>query len=170
MKFLVKKYLPEFVYGSVDGVITTVAIITGAIGIGLSSSVIFMLGFASVLADGFSMGSSKYLSSISHNQLTRTEGIETNPGKKGFATFFSFVFLGFTPLIPFLVSVFIPSFVGVDIILSLGLSLFSFIFIGCIGARLTNTSRIKNIIRTIVVGSIAASISFIIGFVLNSII
>jgi VIT1/CCC1 family predicted Fe2+/Mn2+ transporter len=69
MKKIIHKYLPEFVYGSVDGVVTTVAIITGAVGAGLSSPIIFILGLANVLADGWSMGSSEYLSSISEAQM-----------------------------------------------------------------------------------------------------
>ena len=52
MKKIIRKYLPEFVYGSVDGVVTTIAIITGAVGAGLSSPIIFILG--SILRNDFS--------------------------------------------------------------------------------------------------------------------
>lgn len=169
MKFLIKKYLPEFVYGSVDGVVTTVAIITGAVGAGLSSPIIFILGLANVLADGFSMGSSEYLSSISHDQLTKTVGIGTTPVKKGLATFTAFVGLGIFPLFPFLVSVFIPSFHGKDILISLLLALSAFIVIGYIGARVTKTSHRTNIMRTVLVGGIAAGISFFVGYLLRNI-
>lgn len=169
MKFLIKKYLPEFVYGSVDGVVTTVAIITGAVGAGLSSPIILILGLANVLADGFSMGSSEYLSSISQEELTKSEGIDTTPMKKGLATFASFVALGLFPLIPFLISVLNPDFAGSDIILSMSLALIAFIIIGYIGARVTKTSRLKSIMRTVTVGGIAALISFTVGHLLRNI-
>lgn len=48
--------------GGVDGIITTFAIVSGATGGDLGSSVIIILGFANLLADGFSMAVSNYLS------------------------------------------------------------------------------------------------------------
>ncbi len=172
MKNLIKKYLPEFVYGSVDGVVTTVAIITGAVGAGLSSSVIFVLGMANVLADAWSMGSSEYLSSISECHLDPDEcdgeDLKT-PLEKGLVTFISFVAIGLLPIIPFLLSVLIPSFVGSDIWVSMLAALGAFILIGYIGARVAKTSRIRNIIRTVIVGTIAALISFFVGYLLRNV-
>jgi len=168
MKFLIKKYLPEFVYGSVDGVVTTVAIITGAVGAGLSAQVIFILGMANVLADGFSMGSSNYLSSLSEKDLKDTEDKHT-PLSNGLVTFGSFVAAGLIPVVPFLISVFHEEFRNYDVLTSLMLSLFVFIGIGYIGARVTKTSRTKNILRTVLVGSLAAFISFIVGYLLRNI-
>lgn len=172
MKKLIKKYLPEFVYGSVDGVVTTVAIITGAVGAGLASPVIFILGMANVLADAWSMGSSEYLSSISECHLDPKEcsgeGVKT-PLKKGLVTFVSFVLIGLLPIIPFLFSILIPSFVGFDIWVSMIAALGAFILIGYIGARVAKTSRLHNIVRTVIVGSIAALISFLVGYLLRNI-
>lgn len=60
-----EKYLGPFVYGGIDGSITTFAVVAGAVGAGLNSSVIIILGFANLLADGFSMSIGAYLSSKS---------------------------------------------------------------------------------------------------------
>lgn len=60
-----EKYLGPFVYGGIDGSITTFAVVAGAVGAGLDSSVIIILGFANLLADGFSMSIGAYLSSKS---------------------------------------------------------------------------------------------------------
>ena len=48
--------LEDFVYGATDGAVTTFAVVAGVIGASLSSSVVLILGFANLLADGFSMG------------------------------------------------------------------------------------------------------------------
>lgn len=55
-------YLPEFVYGGVDGSITTFAVVAGSAGAGLSIEVVLILGFANLLADGFSMSIGNFLS------------------------------------------------------------------------------------------------------------
>lgn len=55
-------YLGEFVYGGIDGCVTTFAVVAGAVGAGLSSTVIIILGFANLLADGFAMSVGAYLS------------------------------------------------------------------------------------------------------------
>lgn len=62
MKRKLEKYLGEFVYGGIDGCVTTFAVVTGAVGAGLSDRVIIILGFANLLADGFAMSVGAYLS------------------------------------------------------------------------------------------------------------
>lgn len=54
-------YLRDFIYGSIDGTVTTFAIVAGVVGANMSNKTIIILGFANVLADGFSMASSNYL-------------------------------------------------------------------------------------------------------------
>lgn len=58
-----QKYLGEFVYGGIDGSVTTFAVVAGSVGAGLDSAVIIILGFANLIADGFSMSVGAYLSS-----------------------------------------------------------------------------------------------------------
>lgn len=60
-----QEYLGEFVYGGIDGAVTTFAVVAGAVGADLSISVILILGFANLLADGFSMSVGAYLSTKS---------------------------------------------------------------------------------------------------------
>lgn len=62
-------YLRDWVYGGIDGSVTTFAIVTGVVGAGLSPAVIVILGAANLLADGFSMAAGNY-------SATRTEGQE----------------------------------------------------------------------------------------------
>jgi len=54
--------LGDFVYGATDGAVTTFAVVAGVVGASLSPSIVLILGFANLLADGFSMAVGNYLS------------------------------------------------------------------------------------------------------------
>ena len=69
-----QKYLSEIVYGGIDGSVTTFAVVAGAVGADLGSSVILILGFANLVADGFSMAVGAYLSSkADHEKFHKIE-------------------------------------------------------------------------------------------------
>ena len=86
---LVEKNTPsdlrDFVYGSIDGTITTFAIVAGVEGANLAPSIIIALGFANVLADGFSMAASNYsgtkaeLDDIKRLRQIEVQHLKTNP-------------------------------------------------------------------------------------------
>lgn len=57
-----EKYLPEGVYGSIDGIVTTFAVVAGAAGANLGIDVVIILGMANLFADGLSMSVGSYLS------------------------------------------------------------------------------------------------------------
>ncbi|HUG93460.1 MAG TPA: VIT1/CCC1 transporter family protein [Planctomycetaceae bacterium] len=70
-------YIRDFVYGSIDGCVTTFAIVSGVVGAELSSGVIIVLGLANLLADGFSMAVSNYLGTKADRQVVgRARAIE----------------------------------------------------------------------------------------------
>jgi vacuolar iron transporter family protein len=70
--------LRDVVYGSIDGSVTTFAIVAGVAGAGLSSFVIIALGLANVLADGFSMAAGNYSGAkAERDNLERIRAIET---------------------------------------------------------------------------------------------
>lgn len=56
-----RSYLRDLVYGAVDGIVTTFAIVAGVAGARLSDGVVIILGLANLLADGASMAASNYL-------------------------------------------------------------------------------------------------------------
>jgi VIT1/CCC1 family predicted Fe2+/Mn2+ transporter len=64
-------YLRDFVYGAIDGTVTTFAVVSGVAGAGLSSGVIIVLGAANLLADGFSMAASNYLGTRTEEELRK---------------------------------------------------------------------------------------------------
>jgi VIT1/CCC1 family predicted Fe2+/Mn2+ transporter len=55
-------YLRDWVYGGIDGTVTTFAITAGVVGADLSTGVVIVLGLANLLADGFSMAAANYSS------------------------------------------------------------------------------------------------------------
>lgn len=70
-------WLPDFVYGGIDGSVTTFAVVAGVVGANLTTPVILIMGFANLFADGFSMAVGKYLSDKAEldriNQIKESE-------------------------------------------------------------------------------------------------
>jgi VIT1/CCC1 family predicted Fe2+/Mn2+ transporter len=61
-------YLRDWVYGGIDGTVTTFAIVAGAVGADLSNRFLLILGVANLLADGFSMAVSNYLGTCAEDE------------------------------------------------------------------------------------------------------
>jgi VIT1/CCC1 family predicted Fe2+/Mn2+ transporter len=64
-------YLRDFVYGAIDGTVTTFAVVSGVAGAGLSTGVIIVLGMANLVGDGFSMAASNYLGTKTEEELRK---------------------------------------------------------------------------------------------------
>ena len=62
-------YLKDFVYGAIDGTVTTFAVVSGVAGAGLRTEIVIILGLANLLGDGFSMAASNYLGTRTDVQL-----------------------------------------------------------------------------------------------------
>ena len=62
-------YLPDFIYGAIDGTVTTFAVVSGVAGAELSSSIVIVLGLANLVGDGFSMAASNYSGTRVERQL-----------------------------------------------------------------------------------------------------
>lgn len=53
-------YLRDWVYGGIDGTVTTFAVVAGVAGASLSTRALLILGAANLIADGFSMAAANY--------------------------------------------------------------------------------------------------------------
>ncbi|HKO97615.1 MAG TPA: VIT1/CCC1 transporter family protein [Pyrinomonadaceae bacterium] len=70
-------YLRDWIYGGIDGSVTTFAVVSGVSGARLSSWIILVMGFANLFADGFSMAASNYLGTkAEHEDRERLEAVE----------------------------------------------------------------------------------------------
>jgi VIT1/CCC1 family predicted Fe2+/Mn2+ transporter len=72
-------YLQDWVYGGIDGAVTTFAIVAGSLGASLSAKIILILGFANLLADGLSMAAGNYLGTKADNDdAARLRAVEAD--------------------------------------------------------------------------------------------
>ncbi len=169
-----RKYLPEFVYGGIDGSITTFAVIAGSMGASLSSAIILILGFANLVADGFSMAVSNYLSSRSqldihrnHSDYKKYKAEFKHPLKTGLATFISFIIVGFIPLLSFVLALFMPQLKAYNFEMSILFTGIALIVVGAIKGEIVKKHPVSSAIETLAIGGIAAALAFVVGFFLK---
>lgn len=173
----IENNLREFVYGGMDGAVTTFAVVTGAAGAGLSSRIILILGFANVLADGFSMAVGSYLSEKSDQDLQIKQGKADDKDHQtakdaSVSTFISFVLIGFVPLSLYTVDfVFKMGWSSGDLLVwSVILTLLAFAGIGYLRGRVTHVDKARTTMESLSLGVAAAVISYIVGNVLEKVI
>jgi len=213
-------YLRDWIYGGIDGAVTTLAVVTGVAGAQLSSWIILALGFANLFADGFSMAASNYLGTrAEHDDWRRLEDIENRHidlapegereevrqifERKGFVgeelerivelitadrerwvqtmlmdeyglpqavrspwiaalcTFTAFLICGLAPLVPYLFGT------EHSLALSIALTAIVFFLIGSVKSRWSTSSWWHSGFTTLLVGAIAASLSYLTGVVIK---
>ena len=221
-------YLGEFVYGGIDGSVTTFAVVAGSAGAGLESSIIIILGFANLIADGFSMSVGAYLSTKSEKQkyekhkaieywevdnlpekerdeireiyeakgfkgellekvvdtitedkdrwvdVMMKEELEMaeetkSPLAMGGVTFLSFLIFGFVPLIIYVVDYTNPLSNNLFLISSI-LTGVCFVIIGLLKSVVTDSSKFRGIVETLILGGAAAGLSYFIGDLLEKLV
>lgn len=70
-------YVRDWVYGGIDGAVTTFAIVAGVVGADLPARVILILGVANLVADGISMAAGNYSATKSEvDDLARMREVE----------------------------------------------------------------------------------------------
>jgi VIT1/CCC1 family predicted Fe2+/Mn2+ transporter len=165
-------YLREFVYGGIDGAITTFAVVAGATGAGFSDVVVVVLGVANLVADGLSMGVGSYLSSKSELEVSLKKGKqldeEASPIINGLTTFAAFVVLGLVPLLAYILDVVIGADIQNQFVISAVLTCVAFVGIGLLKSIIAQTSRLRGVLETVVLGVIAASAAYGLGVLLEN--
>jgi VIT1/CCC1 family predicted Fe2+/Mn2+ transporter len=79
-------YLRDFVYGGIDGAVTTFAVVAGTMGAGFRARIVLILGGANLIADGFLMAASNFLGTRAESddykrlELIEKRHIEIAPG------------------------------------------------------------------------------------------
>ena len=158
---LAEHYLKDLVYGANDGIITTFAIVAGVTGAQLEPRIVLILGFANLFADGFSMGTSNFLSIRSDEAVRAASGLgvsEPYPGRHSVATFLAFVVAGLVPLLSFVI---VPA--GNNFAWAVGLTLGTLFVVGAARSFVTPAPWWRNGSEMLAIGSVAAAVSYGIG-------
>lgn len=161
-------YLPDLIYGANDGIITTFAVVAGVEGAHLSSTVVLILGVANLLADGFSMGASSFLSIRSRSaveQLEQKSVTEPYALRHGFATFLAFVVAGTVPLLGVVFSVPVAYRFPATVVLTL-VTLFG---VGAARTFITRGRWWKGGLEMMVIGAVAAGVAYGVGALLAAV-
>ena len=166
---LKRKYLPEFVYGGIDGSVTTFAVVSGVMGASLAPAIVLILGFANLFADGFSMAISDYLSMKSRNDMRKSKA---DAKKSAFATFAAFLIVGFVPLLSFVSAAATKSSYLIEnqFAYSIVLTGFAFLFIGWFKGEITGKNKTYSSLQTFFIGGTAALMSFLVGYFIKMLI
>jgi vacuolar iron transporter family protein len=164
-----RHYLGDLVYGANDGIITTFAVVAGVAGAALSPRVVIILGVANLIADGFSMAASNYLSIRSRSAAERAESLpvsEPFAARHGAATFVAFVVAGAVPLVAYVLPVAEVSRFHVTTVLALA-TLFA---VGALRTAVTRGRWVVNGLEMLAVGAAAGAMAYLVGKALGTVI
>lgn len=153
-----RRYLPDLVYGANDGIITTFAVVSGVIGAGLSERIILILGFANLLADGFSMGASNFLARRSYADPAERAD-RPQAARHGTATLFGFIVAGVVPLAAYVA----PLTDEARFPAAVALTLSTLFAVGASRAFVTRLGWIRSGLEMLCVGAVAAIVAYSIG-------
>jgi vacuolar iron transporter family protein len=152
---VMRKYLPELVYGANDGIVTTFAIVAGIVGAALSTQAILILGFASLVADAISMGASNVLSERSRENRLSLKAA----ARCGLATFLGFIIAGFVPLLAYLLpDLGVPKFMLATILAAI--TLFA---VGAARALFSDLTPLRAGFEMLLIGTAAGAVAYGIG-------
>ena len=157
-----RHYLRDFVYGGIDGVITTFAVVAGVRGGEFAAGVAVVIGIANLFADGLSMAVGNFLSIRSNEGARRANGLpeeESQPARHAAATFAAFAVAGAVPLLPFLFTMSDADRFLASIVLTLG-TLFA---AGALRAYVTGESYRASVLEMLGLGALVAAVAYYVG-------
>lgn len=161
IKPLARHYLGDLIYGANDGLITTFAVVSGVTGAALEARIILILGFANLLADGFSMGASNFLSIRSAEDVRSAEGRDAQEPfahRHAVSTFTAFVIAGTIPLLSYVFPTGDRAFP-----IAVGLTLTCLFGIGAARSMVTTRPWLRAGGEMLVVGATAALVAYGVG-------
>jgi VIT1/CCC1 family predicted Fe2+/Mn2+ transporter len=161
-------YLAEVIYGANDGIVTTFAVVAGVAGAALDPTIVVILGVANLLADGFSMGMSNFLSTRSDIEYREAVGDDDAepakpPSRTAAVTFLSFVVAGWTPLLPYLAAL-RPLFP-----LSVFATAVAFFVVGASRTFVTKGGWLRSGAEMLAIGMLAAGVAYSTGAFLSGV-
>jgi len=158
-------YLRDMVYGALDGVITTMAILAGSQGAALGARIGLILGLANLIGDGISMGASNYLGLRSEIEQAGGSVAAEAPWRHGLATVAAFIVVGSFPLAAYVVA----PMTGLAIFpLAVGFSVVALLVAGIVRAAFVGKTAWRSAIEMLAVGALAGGAAYLVGHVAAS--
>ena len=154
--------LGDIVYGANDGIVTTFTVVAGVEGAKLKPLVIIIIGIVNLLADGFSMGASRYLSQRATDAAQSISPSLAGPLYHGAVTFFAFVICGSVPLLSFILPLSKSHHFLISTIMT-GLTLF---IVGSLRVLVTKKGALRGGLEMLMVGGLAALLAYTVGDIL----
>lgn len=159
---LARHYLGDLVYGANDGIITTFAVVAGVSGASLPARTVLILGFANLIADGFSMGASNVLAIRSGQDVRTADGLEKDEPfafRHGTATFVAFILAGAIPLGAYLY----PGATSDRFPIAAVLTLITLFVVGALRSLVTRVGWLKSGMEMLLLGMVASALAYGIG-------
>jgi VIT1/CCC1 family predicted Fe2+/Mn2+ transporter len=160
MHKIIRTYLPSFVYGGSDGTVTTFAVMAGAVGAGIDTRIVLILGVANLVSDGFSMASADYLAEDS-----RLGESKKMVFRNAIVTFLSFVVIGFIPIIPIILAAKEKQFLFSSIV-----TIITFACIGYMRAIILGRNKLALALQSVGIGSVCALLSYLVGVYISQLV
>ena len=133
-------------------------------GASLDARTVLILGAANLLADGFSMGASNYLSIRSDEAVRHARGeaiSEPYPLRHGVATTAAFVVAGIVPLLPYVLVAPARRFA-----VAVAATLVTLFVVGALRSSVTALRWWKAGLEMLAVGALAAAVSYAVGWLI----
>ncbi len=165
-----EKYIPEFVYGGIDGAVTTFAVVAASAGAELGAGIILILGISNMLADGFSMAVGSFLSSRAEADQAGHKDTDKNPKINSLVTFISFCILGSIPISPYIWAFVTKTELSNVFLLACIFTAVAFLIIGALQGYVNKTSKLRAMTETLSLGGVAAAVAYFAGDWLEKII
>lgn len=153
-------YLRDAVYGALDGVITTMAIVAASAGASLNARVGLILGMANLFADGISMGASNYLGMRSELEQAGASVRAEAPWRHGLATFAAFVIVGAVPLAAYAIA---PRLGAPLLAVAAALSVVALAGAGVVRAVFVRKTALRSAAEMVAVGALAGIAAYLVG-------
>ncbi len=160
-----KKYIKSLIYGGMDGLITTFAIVISSVSANLNYKIVLGLGFANLLADGFSMAFGDYISSKAENESNKIKDKE--PIKNSIVTFLSFALFGLFPILIYIITNLFIIEKELKIVVITLLTILSISFLGYIKGSIAEINKLKSALELGLLGGIVAFLSYFVGNIFN---
>jgi VIT1/CCC1 family predicted Fe2+/Mn2+ transporter len=156
-------YLRDVVYGATDGVVTTTAVVAGAVGAAFEPRVAIVLGLANLAADGISMGASNYLGLKSELEQNGASIELEQPWRHALATTAAFVVAGALPLCGYALASASSQRLG----WALSIAVVVLACVGAARARFVRKPVLRCALEVIAIAGGAAGVAYLLGFLVE---